>query len=62
MNDLLDKLAGAKYFTLLDLASGYWQIPMFDADKSKTAFISQYGLYEFNVMPFGLVNAPMTFQ
>ena len=62
MRDLFDKLCGAKYFTLLDLASGFWQIPMFTADKHKTAFISQYGLFEFNVMPFGLLNAPMTFQ
>ena len=46
----------------MDLSSGYWQIPLHPDDKEKTAFTTGTGLYHFNVMPFGLVNAPMTFQ
>ncbi|GBC38977.2 retroviral-like aspartic protease 1 [Rhizophagus irregularis DAOM 181602=DAOM 197198] len=62
IDDLLEKFRVAKWFTTIDLASGYWQIEMKEEDKEKTAFICNQGLYEFNVMPFGLKNAPAIFQ
>ena len=58
IEDSLNTLGGARFFCSLDLASGYWQVEMDAADREKTAFVTQGGLYEFRVMPFGLVNAP----
>lgn len=59
---MLDSLGGSAWFTSLDLASGYWQVEMDPKDKEKTAFITQFGTFQFTVMPFGLCNAPATFQ
>jgi hypothetical protein len=60
--DTLGVLGGCKYFCTIDLASGFWQIPMAEEDKCKNAFLTRTGLYEFNKMPFGLCNAPAMFD
>ena len=62
IDDTLDTLSQARWFSTLDLLSGYWQVEMDPADKPKTEFCTPKGLFEFNVMPFGLCNAPATFQ
>ena len=62
IDDTLDQLRTAKYFTSMDLKSGFWQITLDDESRPKTAFITHAGLYQFTVMPFGLTNAPATFQ
>ncbi|MES9879438.1 MAG: reverse transcriptase domain-containing protein, partial [Sedimenticola sp.] len=63
IDDTLDSLAGSRWYSTLDLASGYWQIKMEANSKDKTAFATPHrGLFHFNVMPFGLTNAPATFE
>ena len=62
IDDILDSLGDSKYFTTLDLRSGYWQVAVDEHDRHKTAFATLNGLYEFNRMPFGLSTAPTTFQ
>eukprot|EP00731_Ephydatia_muelleri_P006029 Em0003g277a len=62
IDDTLDTLCGSKWFSTLDLLSGYWQVEMSPEDRHKTAFCTPQGLFEFKVMPFGLCNAPATFQ
>ena len=59
IDDLLDTLHGAKWFSALDLKSGYWQVPITEQDKTKTAFRTSSGqLYEFNQVPYGLATLP----
>lgn len=62
IDDILDQLAGNVWFTTLDLKSGYWQVKISSEDKEKTAFSCGNGLWQFNVMPFRLCNAPATFE
>ena len=62
VEDILDQLSGNSWFSTLDLKSGYWQVKLNSKDKEKTAFSVGNGLWQFNVMPFGICNAPATFE
>ena len=62
IEELLDTVSGANYITTIDLAKGYYQIPVNEDDQEKTAFVTPMGKYEFMKMPFGLKGAPSTFQ
>ena len=62
LEEAFSVLAGSKWFSVMDLKSGYYQIEMEERDKPKTAFVCPLGFYEFNRMPQGITNAPSTFQ
>lgn len=62
IEDILDQMSGNSWFSSLDLKSGYWQIKVRSEDREKTAFSIGNGLWQFTVMPFGLCNAPATFE
>jgi hypothetical protein len=58
VEEMFESIGAAKFITTLDLAKGYWQIPMEASSREKTAFTTPFGLYEFEVMPFGLHSVP----
>jgi len=62
MQELQDRVQGAQWFTKMDLKNGFHLIRMWEGDEWKTAFRTRYGLFEFQIMPFELTNAPSTFQ
>ncbi len=62
VDELLNRLGAARFYSTLDLIKGYWQIPLSPLSKEKTAFTTPFGLHQFITLPFGLVGAPATFQ
>ncbi|XP_056598991.1 uncharacterized protein LOC130417451 [Triplophysa dalaica] len=62
IDELLDRLGTARFYSTLDLTKGYWQIPLSPLSKEKTAFTTPFGLHQFVTLPFGLFGAPATFQ
>lgn len=62
VDEALDALGTASYFLTMDLTSGFWQIPIAEADRDKTGFLTRKGLFRYTKMPMGLTNSPATFQ
>lgn len=62
IDDTIESMHGARRFTSLDLHAGYWQVPVAEEDRDNTGFVTRRGLFRFIRMPFGLANAPGTFQ
>ncbi len=62
IQETLDAVAGAQYFSSFDLAAGYHQIRVREEDRAKTAFVTLFGHYQYVCCPMGLTNAPATFQ
>lgn len=62
VDELVERLAKDRFFTILDLTKGYWQIPLTKCAREKTAFATPDGLFQYRIMPFGLHGAPATFQ
>ena len=62
IDESLDALAGSRFFSTLNLVSGYWQVPLDPDAQEKSAFITRSGLWKWKVLPFGLTSAPATFQ
>ena len=62
VDDVIDAIGNAKFVTMIDLLKGYYQVELSDNTKEISAFITPFGLYEYTVMPFGMCNAPSTFQ
>ena len=62
VDDCLDALSGSKWYSTMDLSSGFWQVGLAEEDREKSAFATSLGLFQWTVMPFGLVNSPSTFE
>jgi hypothetical protein len=62
IDDILNKMGGARFYTTMDLSTAFWSIPIREEDRAKTAFTTKFGLWEWCSMPFGLTNAPATQQ
>lgn len=62
VDEAIDLLSAAVLFSVMDLSSSFWQVPVYPSDREKTAFVSPQGLFQFRYMPFGLCNAPATMQ
>ena len=62
IEDCIDKIGNAKYLTQFDLLKGFWQLPLTQRAKEISAFVTPDGLFQYNVMPFGMKNSNSTFQ